>query len=199
MLWVARRNKPPWAEMDKDNGLLNGKFSFKGLSDGSLHKNKIIYIYCPCELSHHWSTSRLKYHMLAKHTADAETPPPPHQRQTTQDSLQQRRLNNSTYNKLSKAIAKWMAAACRPINKCKVWHYIVLVLLTNDLFRPSVAACLTWVPFYAFSIFFEHAVPSREYSGQYLSLFLIVFIILNIHFRKQAYTSTPMLIRVLKI
>ena len=79
--------------------------AFKALSDGSLLKIKVIYIYCPCELSHHWSTSSLKYQLLAKHTADAESPPPPHQRH----SLQQRRLNSSTCNKLSTAIAKWVA------------------------------------------------------------------------------------------
>ena len=63
--------------MNKETGLLNGKFSFKALPHGSLNKNKFICIYCQCELSYHWSTLSLKYHLLAKHTADAERPSSP--------------------------------------------------------------------------------------------------------------------------
>ncbi len=74
--------------MDKEKGLLNGKFSFKALPDGSLSKIKVIFIFCRCELSYHQSTSILKYHLLAKHTAEAESPPPPHQKQATLNSLQ---------------------------------------------------------------------------------------------------------------
>ena len=44
--------------------------------------------YCQCELSYQQSTSSLKYHLLAKHTANAATPS--HQRQTLLSSLQQR-------------------------------------------------------------------------------------------------------------
>lgn len=58
--------------------------------------------------------SSLKYHSLAKHIADAESPPPPRQMQTTLDSLQRRHLDNPTSKKLSTAIAKWEATACRP-------------------------------------------------------------------------------------
>ena len=72
--------------MDKEKGLLNGKF--KALPDGSLDKNTIIYyaFNCRYELSYHWSMSSLKQHLLAKHTANAESPPPPRQRQTMLDS-----------------------------------------------------------------------------------------------------------------
>lgn len=84
--------------------------------DGSLDKTKVICIYCRCELSYHRSTSSLKYHSLAKHTANAESPPSSRQRQTTLDIFQRRRLDNSTTNKLSTVIAKWVATACRLIN-----------------------------------------------------------------------------------
>nr|XP_054591163.1 E3 SUMO-protein ligase ZBED1-like [Nothobranchius furzeri] len=101
--------------MERKNGLLNGKFPFKTLPDGTTDKTKVICVYCRCELSYHRSTSSLKYHLLAKHTADAESPPP-HRKQTTLESFQQRRLDNSTSCKLSTAIAKWVATACRLIN-----------------------------------------------------------------------------------
>lgn len=58
------------------NKLMNGKFTFKKLPDGSIDKTKVICVFCGCELSYHRSTSSLKYHLMAKHTADASTPPP---------------------------------------------------------------------------------------------------------------------------
>ena len=61
--------------------VINGKLSLRALPDGFLSKNKVICIHCRCKLSHHTSTSSLKYYLLAKHTADAENPSPPHQRQ----------------------------------------------------------------------------------------------------------------------
>lgn len=104
--------------MEKEKGLLNGKFTFKKMPDGSLDKTKVICMYCRVEMNYHRSTSSLKYHLQAKHTADAESaPPPPRQKQTTlESSLQKRRLDKSTNNQLSTAIAKWVATACRPIN-----------------------------------------------------------------------------------
>ena len=57
MIWPSVRSV---AEMDKEKGLLNGKFNFTALPDGTLKKNKVICIYCWCELSYHWSESSLK-------------------------------------------------------------------------------------------------------------------------------------------
>ena len=71
--------------MEKEKGLLNGKFSSKALPDDILDKIKVICMSCRCELSYPRSTWSLKYHLLAKHTADAEKPPPPRQRQATLD------------------------------------------------------------------------------------------------------------------
>lgn len=103
-------------EINTSNTILNGKFSFKDLPDGSVDRTKVICIYCRGEFSYHRSTSSLKYHLSAKHTADAESPAPPRLRQTTLDSLSRRQLDNSTSRKLSTAVAKWVATACRPIN-----------------------------------------------------------------------------------
>lgn len=61
------------------------------------------------------STSSQKYHMLAKHRADADSTPPPDQRQTTLDSSPWRRMDNSTSNKFPEAIAKWVTTVGRPI------------------------------------------------------------------------------------
>ena len=47
-------------------------------ADFFFDKHKSLYIYCQCgELSFHRSTSGLKYHLLAKDPADAESPPAP--------------------------------------------------------------------------------------------------------------------------
>lgn len=54
------------AEMDA-NKILNGKFTFKKLPNGSIDKTKVICVLCRCELSYHRSTSSLKYHLMAKH------------------------------------------------------------------------------------------------------------------------------------
>ena len=36
----------------------------------------VICVFCRCKLSYHRSTSSLKYHLMAKHTADANSLPP---------------------------------------------------------------------------------------------------------------------------
>nr|XP_055040804.1 E3 SUMO-protein ligase ZBED1-like [Misgurnus anguillicaudatus] len=102
--------------MEVGKGLLNGKFIYKMMADGSVDKTKVICTYCRCELSYHRSLSSLKYHLMAKHTADADSTPPPRQTQTTLTSLQRRPMDNSTRNKVTTAIAKWVATACRPVN-----------------------------------------------------------------------------------
>ncbi|KAL2088070.1 hypothetical protein ACEWY4_012284 [Coilia grayii] len=101
--------------MEAGGTLLNGKFKFKIGKDGSVDKNKVICTYCQCELSYHRSSSSLKYHLMAKHTADVDSPPPPHnQTQTRLDSFRQRPMDPATKMKLTVAIAKWVATACRP-------------------------------------------------------------------------------------
>lgn len=98
------------------NKLLNGKFSYKTLPDGSVDKTKVIRRYCRCELSYHRSTSSLKYHLMAKHSADSNSPPPPRQNQATMDGFRHRYMDTATKNKLTVAIAKWVATACRPVS-----------------------------------------------------------------------------------
>ncbi|XP_077065477.1 E3 SUMO-protein ligase ZBED1-like [Siphateles boraxobius] len=102
-------------EMDA-NTLLNGKFTYKKLPNGSIDKTKVICVYCRCELSYHRSTSSLKYHLMAKHTAADANSPPPRQSQATMDDFTQKHMDTTTRNKLTAAIAKWVATACRPVN-----------------------------------------------------------------------------------
>lgn len=77
-------------------------------------------------VGYHQNISSLKYHLLAEHTADAESPPPPFpiQKQTTVDSFQQRHLEKSTCNKPLNGLIKSVATACRVIN-------IVYLILTS--------------------------------------------------------------------
>ena len=100
--------------MDK-NTILNGKFSYKALPDGSLDRTKVICVSCRAEFSYHRSTSSLKYHLSAKHTADAESPASPRLKQTTLN-VQGKQMESSTKCKLETEIAKWVATACQPIS-----------------------------------------------------------------------------------
>ncbi|KAF0036493.1 hypothetical protein F2P81_011805 [Scophthalmus maximus] len=71
------------------NKILNGGFTFKKLPNGSIDKSEMICVFCRCELSYHRSTSSLKYHLMTKHTADANSPPP-RQSQATMDDFRRR-------------------------------------------------------------------------------------------------------------
>ena len=53
-----------------EKGILDGKFHFKKLPDGSVDKTKAVCTDCQAEFSYHRSTSSLNYHMQAKHTAN---------------------------------------------------------------------------------------------------------------------------------
>ncbi|XP_053179676.1 E3 SUMO-protein ligase ZBED1-like [Scomber japonicus] len=103
--------------MDKATSILNGKFIFKALPDGGIDRTKAICIYCKSVFSFHRSTSSLKYHLAAKHTADAESPPPPSNlKQTTLGGVARRPLDVSTTRQLSTELAKWVSTSCRPIS-----------------------------------------------------------------------------------
>ena len=50
-----------------------GSSGSKGLPDGQVDKTKAVCTDCQAEFSHHQSTSNLKYHMQAKHTASSSS------------------------------------------------------------------------------------------------------------------------------
>ena len=95
--------------MDKEKGHLKGKFSFKALLDNSPDKTEVICMYYRCKLSYHRSTSCLKFNFLAKHTADAENPPAPRQKQAALDSLQRR---CKKYKEVRSTSVKWDTTLC---------------------------------------------------------------------------------------
>ncbi|GLD65092.1 E3 SUMO-protein ligase ZBED1-like protein [Lates japonicus] len=106
--------------VETSNGVLNGSFRFKRFPDESLLKTKVV---CPRrwdELSFHRGTTRLKYHLRAKHifanvSKDASTETGC-SRQTTPGEFSQDRPANNTTTMLTNAIAKWIATDCRPNN-----------------------------------------------------------------------------------
>ena len=54
--------------------LLDGRFHFKKLQDGSVDKTKAVCTDCQAEFSYHRSTSSLNYHIMqAKHTASSSS------------------------------------------------------------------------------------------------------------------------------
>lgn len=100
-------------EKDVDS-MLNGKFTFRKLPNGGIDKSKVICVYCHRELSYHRSTSSLKYHLMAKHAVDANAPAP--RQNVSMDHFQQKQMDTATKKRLTEAIAKWVATACRPIS-----------------------------------------------------------------------------------
>ena len=56
-----------------ERGLIDGKFYFKKLRDGSVDKTKAVCTDCQAEFSYHRSTSSLNYRMQAKHLASSSS------------------------------------------------------------------------------------------------------------------------------
>uniref|UniRef100_A0A8C1L2T9 Uncharacterized protein n=1 Tax=Cyprinus carpio TaxID=7962 RepID=A0A8C1L2T9_CYPCA len=99
-------------------GLLNNLFNFKKKSDGSVDNTKVQCSICFKEFSYHRSTSSLSYHLQAKHpgvSPDASPPSKPQPRQRTIPECG-RRSRPLDENKLTTAIARWVATDCRPVN-----------------------------------------------------------------------------------
>ena len=101
-------------------GPLNGKFSFKKNEYGTINKNVVICSICKKEFSYHRSSSSLTYHLNAKHVRTSSTVTGA---SATGSSLRQttltetgKRMSKATTEKLTNAIAKWIAADCRPIS-----------------------------------------------------------------------------------
>ncbi|KAG6934701.1 zinc finger BED-type containing 1 [Chelydra serpentina] len=105
----------------KSLGLLNGKFIFRKLLDGSLDKKTVICSYCKAEFQYHRSTSSLQYHIRAKHAfasgscATANPLTANESRQPRQSTLTEFQ-DQTKYNSLTNAVAKWIAMDCRPLN-----------------------------------------------------------------------------------
>ncbi|KAH1180334.1 hypothetical protein KIL84_009170 [Mauremys mutica] len=114
-------------QSSKSLGLLNGKFIFKKLLDGSLDKKTVICSYWKAEFQYNRSTSHLQYHICAKRafaSGSCATDNPLTANESCQ--LLQSRLtefqdcytptDQRKYNSLTDAIAKWIAMDCSPLN-----------------------------------------------------------------------------------
>uniref|UniRef100_A0A3Q3AW85 Zinc finger BED domain-containing protein 1-like n=1 Tax=Kryptolebias marmoratus TaxID=37003 RepID=A0A3Q3AW85_KRYMA len=102
----------------KEDTLLNGQFRFKLLPDGTLDKSKVFCVLCKGEFNYHRSSSSLTYHLKAKHPGVAATLDGGGLRQTTlqQFAVRGGPLTRVATNKITEAIACWVAKNCRPVN-----------------------------------------------------------------------------------
>src|SRR4029434_10948145 len=99
--------------MERAEGLLGGKFLFKSKNDGTPDKTKVVCCICQAEFSHHRSSSSLSYHLNAKHPT--ESSPRLDGRQPTLHDFS-RKITRPVREKVTSAVAVWVACDCRPIN-----------------------------------------------------------------------------------
>src|SRR4029434_5914298 len=99
--------------MERAEGLLDGKFLFKRQNYGTIDKTNVVCSICQTECSYHRSSSCLSYHLNAKHPA--ESSPRLDGRQPTLHDFS-RTLTRPVREKVTNAVAVWVAGDCRPIN-----------------------------------------------------------------------------------
>ena len=141
------RNKPPRADTDKEKGrqvqLHSPARWFSRQEQSYLH---LLSMWTSC----HWSTFSLKYHLLAKHTADAESTP--------------------SYNSQADKHVELT------LRKCAVGHYIVSI--TKECYiqvSMCICCCLLGLslPCYAFSIFSEQVASLRLFWRIFWTVFVV--------------------------
>ncbi|KAL6483231.1 hypothetical protein MHYP_G00081030 [Metynnis hypsauchen] len=130
IIWT--HNKMSMMEMTEEATLLDGKFKYKKLPDGSINKNIVICSLCRKEFANHRSTSTLRYHLDAEHVgasvqvsndnlaAKCISSTSKQCRQSTLDHMSGFKLRNkmskSTSDKLTNSLARWIAVDCRPLS-----------------------------------------------------------------------------------
>src|SRR4029434_2536327 len=90
--------------MERAEGLLGGKFLFKRQNDGTIDKTKVVWSICQAEFS---------YHLNAKHPTEGS--PRLDGRQTTLHDFS-RKITRPVREKVTNAVAVWVAGDCPPIN-----------------------------------------------------------------------------------
>src|SRR4029434_8611310 len=102
--------------MERAEGLLGGKFLFKSKNDRTTDKTKVVCSICQIEFSYHRSSSSLSYHLNAKHPTESsprlDGPQP-----TLYDVS--RKITRPVREKVTNALAVWVAGDCRTINIVK--------------------------------------------------------------------------------
>ncbi|XP_051938242.1 uncharacterized protein LOC127611613 isoform X1 [Hippocampus zosterae] len=107
--------------MSKGTELLNGHFYFQILPDGAVDRSKAFCRHCHFGFCYHRSTSSLKYHLHAIHRVDVSSSF--HERKdqlrrclTPLNARSGTTAENQRQEELTNAIAKWLAADCRPVS-----------------------------------------------------------------------------------
>ena len=90
--------------MERAEGLLGGKSLFKSQNDATIDKIKVVCSICQAEFS---------YHLNAKHPT--ESSPRLDDRQPTLHDFS-RKITRPVREKVTNAVAVWVAGDCRPIN-----------------------------------------------------------------------------------
>src|SRR4029434_10160833 len=100
-------------KMERAEGLLGGKFLFKSKNDGTTDKTKVVCSICQAEFSYHRSSSSLSYHLNAKHPTECSP-----RLDGCPTSLHDfsRKITRPVREKVTNALAVWVAGVCRPIN-----------------------------------------------------------------------------------
>src|SRR4029434_4161592 len=101
--------------MERAEGLMGGKFLFKFLlkNYGTIDKTKVVCSICQAEFSYHRSSPSLSYHLNSKHPT--ESSPRLDGRQPTVHDFS-RKITTPVCEKVTNAVAVWVAGDCRPIN-----------------------------------------------------------------------------------
>src|SRR4029434_8339417 len=99
--------------MERDEGLLGGKLMFKRQNDVTIDKTKVVCSICQAEFSYHRSSSSLSYHLNAKHPTDRSPRLDGRQPSLHDFSME---ITRPVREKVTNAVAVWVAGDCRPIN-----------------------------------------------------------------------------------
>ena len=102
--------------MERAEGFLGGKFLFNRQNYGTIDKTKVVCSIWQIEFSYHRSSSSLSYHLNAKHPT--ESSPRLDGRQPTLHDFS-RKITRPVHEKVTNALAVWVAGDCRTINIVK--------------------------------------------------------------------------------
>src|SRR4029434_3989178 len=131
--------------MERAEGLLGGKFLFKRQNDRIIDKTKVVCSICQAECSYHRSSSCLSYHLNAKHPT--ESSPRLDGRQPTLHDFS-RELTRPVRDKVTEAVAVWVAGDCRPINIVDDGGLTEVIRIASILtiYRRGAPLCLAYIP-----------------------------------------------------
>src|SRR4029434_1919530 len=99
--------------MERAEGLLGGKSLFKSQNDETIDKTKVVCSICQAAFSYTRRSSSSSYHFNAQHPTDSS--PRLDSRQPTLHDFS-RKLTRPVREKVTNAVAVWVAGDCRPIN-----------------------------------------------------------------------------------